>query len=372
MRRPLRPRRLSERLRALAPRPISAIITLVLVLSIGSLGFIMRQGDPNAGETLVRIAMPSLDPTTSSPPAADLTYEEPPNAAALVEENPELARLPEDEGLNEPIQGETIVQEVVGIETNSQIRLAKAPIPGLWEKGPQGPLPRISPNGRKPALAYARPVTREALKGPRIVLIIGGLGLSQSLSERALQLPSEITLALAPYGPSLQKLADAARRDGHELLLQLPMEPLGYPRVDPGPNTLLAGRDAAGNAIRLEWLLSRFQGYFGVTNYLGSRFLQDANARANAQRLVTARGIAWFLPRSAKVIDSPDRAMVMRHLKELEQQAARTGIAVGIGTGLDVTLDALEEWVIGLEARGIHLVPASSLLSGATTLTSSQ
>jgi uncharacterized protein len=377
MRKPLRPKRLSARLRGLAPRPVSLITSLVLIASIGTIGFIMRHGSPDAGEPIVRMNMPRLETQTAAitPPAIEDLTQPPDNdeyfSGGLEPENPDLAPLPSDEPLTENF-GETIVQEVVGVEPERNIRLAKAPIPGLWEKGPQGPLPRISPNGRKPAYAYARPVTKQALQGPRIVLIIGGLGLNEGLSQRAIKLPGEITLALAPYGKRLQNLADQARRDGHELLLQLPMEPIGYPRIDPGPNTLLSGRDATGNPIRLQWLLSRFQGYFGVTNYLGSRFLQDKNALNATKNIITGRGVAWIIPPNAASIDSPDRAMVMRYLNDLEKQAARNGIAVGIGTGLDVTLDALEEWVQGLESRGVHLVPASSLLGGSASLMSAQ
>lgn len=36
------------------------------------------------------------------------------------------------------------------------------------------------------------------------------------------------------------KTATRAREAGHEILLQLPMEPFDYPDSDPGPQTLLA------------------------------------------------------------------------------------------------------------------------------------
>lgn len=250
------------------------------------------------------------------------------------------------------------------------ISLPKAPLPGLSEKGPQGLLPRISADGRKPASAYARPISAQADAGPRIALIIGGLGLNRPLSRRALDLPGEVTLALAPYGDNLQKLADEARSGGHELLLQLPMEPAGYPRVDPGPNTLRAGPEATGNLLRLQWLLARFQGYFGVTNYLGSRFLADAAAVAGTRGEISRRGLAWVMAPQALPIDAPDRAVVMKNLAQLEARAAKGGIAVGVGTGLDVTLDAVDEWARGLSARGIQLVPVSAALAGAPAVTS--
>ncbi|MDP1340887.1 divergent polysaccharide deacetylase family protein, partial [Klebsiella variicola] len=70
-------------------------------------------------------------------------------------------------------------------------------------------------------------------------------------------LPPEVTLSFAPYGPRLQEWIDKAREAGHEVLLELPMEPFGYPQNDPGPHTLLTGGNTAENISRLEWLMSR-------------------------------------------------------------------------------------------------------------------
>lgn len=362
MRRPLRRRGLADRLRALAPRPFTLVASLVILTAAGGTAMVMREDGTLAGEPVVRLAMPQPETATASTDAAATPEEE---------EAPELAPPAPD-----PLPGETVVEEVTPEEAPpapieaAPISLPKAPLPGLSEKGPQGLLPRISADGRKPASAYARPISAQADAGPRIALIIGGLGLNRPLSRRALDLPGEVTLALAPYGDNLQKLADEARSGGHELLLQLPMEPAGYPRVDPGPNTLRAGPEATGNLLRLQWLLARFQGYFGVTNYLGSRFLADAAAVAGTRSEISRRGLAWVMAPQALPIDAPDRAVVMKNLAELEARAAKGGIAVGVGTGLDVTLDAVDEWARGLSARGIQLVPVSAALAGAPAVTS--
>ncbi len=42
-----------------------------------------------------------------------------------------------------------------------------------------------------------------------------------------------------PYGADVERLVARARGEGHEILLQVPMEPFGYPDNDPGPQTLL-------------------------------------------------------------------------------------------------------------------------------------
>ena len=116
-------------------------------------------------------------------------------------------------------------------------------------------------------------------------MIVGGLGISASGTADALaKLPASVTFALTPYGADLEKLAERARSEQHEILLQVPMEPFDYPDNDPGPQTLLASLSSEQNLDRLHWLMSRFQGYVGLINYMGARFT------------VSKQGLTAFLP----------------------------------------------------------------------------
>ena len=108
---------------------------------------------------------------------------------------------------------------------------------------------------------------------PRIALIVGGLGVSASATADAIaKLPGAVTLGFVPYGTDVAALAARARDGGHEILLQVPMEPFDYPDNDPGPQTLLTSLTPQQNIDRLYWLMSRFQGYVGLTNTMGARF----------------------------------------------------------------------------------------------------
>jgi hypothetical protein len=109
---------------------------------------------------------------------------------------------------------------------------------GLLEEGPFGPLPRIGQDGRRPFLAYARPFNLDDRR-PKVAIMVLGLGLQADLTEAALRLPGEVSLHFSPYAPDLAALFERARRGGHEVLLELPMEPSDYPESDPGPQTLL-------------------------------------------------------------------------------------------------------------------------------------
>ena len=117
--------------------------------------------------------------------------------------------------------------------------LAASPIAGLSQPGPSGPLPMIATDGRVPAQAYARPFRPNGK--PRVAVIVGGLGLNAVTTRAAIErLPAEVTLSFVPYADGLQGWIDLARAQGHEVMIEIPMEPTGYPENDPGPYTLLA------------------------------------------------------------------------------------------------------------------------------------
>ena len=66
-----------------------------------------------------------------------------------------------------------------------------------------------------------------------------GLAVSQTGTQEAIEkLPAEVTLAFAPQGNSIGRWMQAARRKGHEIFMQVPLEPFDYPNVNPGRNTL--------------------------------------------------------------------------------------------------------------------------------------
>lgn len=253
--------------------------------------------------------------------------------------------------------------------------LVAAPIAGLFAQGPVGALPIIGPDGRTPAQAYARPAAAAAGK-PRVALIIGGLGLNAATTRQAIDnLPPDITLSFVPYAENLQSWIDQARAAGHEVLLEAPMEPRDFPDNDPGPYTLMADGQPQETTRRLEWLLSRATGYFGVTNYLGSKFVASPGAMGIFEGDLRQRGLAFIddgsaahvgggVPRASAdriVDDQLDGGAIEAQLTALETQASRSGQALGSGFAYPITLQEAARWTQGLSGRGIQLVPASSL-----------
>ncbi len=258
--------------------------------------------------------------------------------------------------------------------------------PALIEATPQGPLPRIASDGRAPMAAYA-PAFAAAKGKPEIALVISGLGISAKATEAALKdLPPGVTLAFAPYAGDVQRWVSEARRLGHEVLLEIPMEPYDFPDSDPGPHTLRPTLDESGNLDRLRWSLTRITGYAGVTNLLGDRFMasDDAlapvmtfltrrglffydsgtNARSAAQGVAGATGAAYM--KSALTIDTIQSGMeVDQKLSELETQARALGAAAGTGFLYPITIERIAAWAKGLSGRGFVLVPASAIVGKA-------
>ena len=114
--------------------------------------------------------------------------------------------------------------------------LPASPIAGFFAPGPAGPLPIIAPDGRTPFEAYRRPFVPD--NRPKVALVIGGLGLNSRATQTAIEaLPAEVTLSFSPYADGLQGWIDRARAAGHEVLLEIPMEPVDFPDNEiPGPS----------------------------------------------------------------------------------------------------------------------------------------
>ncbi len=255
--------------------------------------------------------------------------------------------------------------------------LAQAPLAGLTASGPGGSvLPIIGGDGRAPWKAYARPFTANGK--PKVALVIGGLGLNPAYTRRAIELlPPEVTLSFAPYAEGLQSWIDLARAHGHEVLLETPMEPVDYPQNDPGPYTLLAGGAPAEIVKKTEWVLSRASGYFGVTNYLGGRFVASGPAMSAFSGVLKQRGVAFIddglaarkgagPPRASadRIVDEDLSAeAIARQFAALEAGARSNGQALGSGFAYPVTLESAAVWARSLDARGFQLAPASALLA---------
>jgi uncharacterized protein len=254
----------------------------------------------------------------------------------------------------------------------------------LLEKTRYGLIPVIA-DGLKPFTVYAAETDRaKAGKMPVVAIVIGGLGVGAAKTADAImKLPPAVTLAFTPYGTDPGKLAERARAQRHEILLQIPMEPYDYPDNDPGPQTLLTSLGPEQNLDRLYWHLSRLQGYAGISNFMGARFIATDAVMQPIVREATKRGLGFFddgsAPRSVAAalatslgapfakgdvtIDAVPTPVEIDHaLARLENLAKDRGVAVGTASALPVSIERIGAWTKTLDSHGIMLVPLTTAM----------
>jgi hypothetical protein len=195
-------------------------------------------------------------------------------------------------------------------------------------------------------------------------------------SRRAISLPKTITLSFLPYPETSPALARLAIREGHEVLVHVPMEPVG--NADPGPNALRTDLAAEENVRRLEWNLSRIPGFDGINNHEGSKFTADRQALLPVVGALAAHHVFFLdsrtLPTTQVVsvsrafgvesagrdvflddTDKPDA--IDAQLRATEKVAKEQGVAIAIGHPRANTMDALWRWTGEIALRGYELIP---------------
>jgi polysaccharide deacetylase 2 family uncharacterized protein YibQ len=286
-------------------------------------------------------------------------------------------------GENQPRTGERVEVSLPPASATPSL-LLPAPDPALIEESPDGFLPIIGKDGRQAWQAYARSFDRND-KRPRIALVVSGLGLDRALSQAATdRLAGPITLAFDPYTADMKDAINQARSLGHETLVGLPMEPLDYPRQDPGPLTLLVSLGETQNTERLKRLMASGAGYVGFVTLWGERFSTEKSALLPILETLKQRGLMFVdnkppagnstallasqikLPWAAadRAIDSEDDPATIDHaLADLESTARRNGVALGLAALSPALVDHVATWTATIAGKGLVLAPASAVVN---------
>ncbi len=374
-------RPLGQSVRAPTPRPVrrlgrgQVLATLGVLVAVGASAVIAFGEKPFRKPVVVATPAPQETKpaeTVAQAPAA------PPKTTTQPKKNdgPQIIRVqPTDTGG----QAGIVIQDASAVGQN--LSVAHLPDKALIEDGEGGPLPIRSADGRRPFDVYARPWS--GARGARVAIVIGGLAVSQTGTQSAIaKLPGEVTLAFASQGNSIGRWMQEARRRGHEIVMQLPLEPFDYPNVNPGRSTLTVNASEEENLKNLRWVLSRTTNYTAVMNYMGARFSGDAEAFAPVMAELARRGIGYLDDGSSARSVAPDlarkdgvplaiadtaidgvqeRGAILKKLDELEATARAKGYAVGTGSAFNVTVDAVVSWVNEAKKRGIEIVPISAV-----------
>ncbi|MDA9408319.1 MULTISPECIES: divergent polysaccharide deacetylase family protein [unclassified Bradyrhizobium] len=383
---PRRKRRL--RLPFTAMQLIAVMLGLFLVTFAG---FAIFNKDPLGGEPMMRIAIRDPKATDEKPVASGHGQEIKQEGKQETKEAPKQAS---EQKTVTMIDGSTGARHDVVIGAGEaadkgEAASAAPPVmnggdPKLLEKSRYGMIPAIS-GDLKPFNVYAAEADRaKAAKMPVVAIVIGGLGVGAAKTTDAImKLPGAVTLAFTPYGSDPGKLAERARAQRHEIFLQIPMEPYDFPDNDPGPQTLLTSLTPDQNTDRLYWHLSRMQGYAGLTNFMGARFIATDAAMQPIIREASRRGLGFFddgsSPRSIALqaagslavpfgrgdiaLDAvPTPTEIDRALNKLESTARERGVAIGTASALPVSIERIGAWIKTLNDRGILLVPLTTAM----------
>ena len=380
-----RPRKRRYRFPFTAPQAIAALFGLFLLVFLGVAIF---NRNPMGGEPLATV---SYDPATLP---GEKTAQQPVTAPAATKETA---------APKEPLSGQQTVtiidgssgarqSVIVGPGKDAAAKADSPPTmmaginPKLLETSRYGMIP-VAADGLKSFRAYAAGTDADraaVAKMPVVAIVVSGLGVGAAKTADAItKLPGAVTLAFTPYGSDPGKLVERARAQKHEVLLQVPMEPFDYPDNDPGPQTLLTTLAADQNSDRLAWHMSRFQGYVGIANFMGSRFVATDGAMQPVIKEAARRGLAWFddggSPRSVAGVLAEGQAMpfaradlsidtvptlaeIDRALARLEALAKERGSAVGLASALPISIERIGAWAKQLDSRGIMLVPLTTAM----------
>jgi polysaccharide deacetylase 2 family uncharacterized protein YibQ len=371
--------------------PFSAMQALAVLLGLVLVAFVttaLFTDNPLGGEPVAHIALRKPSAADEKPATAAATHQAEP--AAKVESRPAAAGENKTVTIIDGSSGKR-QDVVIGGDAAGKTDTEAAPAavmagidPRLLEKTRYGMIPVVA-DGLKPFTVYAADADRaKAAKMPVVAIVVGGLGVGAAKTADAImKLPPAVTLAFTPYGADPTKLAERARARRHEILLQVPMEPFDYPDNDPGPQTLLTSLPPEQNIDRLYWHLSRFQGYAGIANFMGARFLATDAVMQPIMREAAKRGLGYLddgsTPRSVAsslaagqampfakadfTIDAvPTSAEIDRTLIKLETLAKERGLAVGVASALPISIERIAAWIKTLDSRGIMLVPLTTAM----------
>jgi len=223
---------------------------------------------------------------------------------------------------------------------------------------------------------------RDLKQLPLVAIIIDDLGYDRKIAKKLSQLNGRITFSILPHSPFQESIARLAHDNGLGTMLHLPMEPVEYPAVNPGPGTLLTTMTPDQLIRQLEKNLASVPYIKGVNNHMGSKMTAESGQMYQIFSILKKRNLYFIDSRtssktlckpSARLFQIPfaqrdvfldhfqDPEFIRKQIKKLIRMAQRNGQAVGIGHPHTITYEILREMMPELEKK-VKLVPASEIV----------
>ncbi len=250
-----------------------------------------------------------------------------------------------------------------------------------FEIYPQEKPPPREPLARKD-IPKSIPPPAPVERRPSVAIVIDDLGYDKKIAQKFAQLDAALTFSILPHSPFQQQIARLAQSKGLEIMIHMPMEPVEYPEVDPGPGTLLASMSPDELIDQLGQNLDTLPGAKGVNNHMGSRLTMESTQMYQIFSVFKQRELFFIDSRttadslgepSARLFQVPfaQRDVFIDHylkpdfirnqIQELIRIAKKNGEAVGIMHPHSTTLRVLQEMLPDLKGH-VRLVPASKVV----------
>ena len=233
-------------------------------------------------------------------------------------------------------------------------------------------------------LIFYPPKVVEKKVGPRVAIIIDDMGSSKRRARELINLEAPITLSFFPLSRNSRKLAQEASEKGKEVILHMPMEPHGFPEINPGKGALLMSMAEGELHRQIHENLEAIPFIKGVNNHMGSRFMEDDQRVSILIKELRGRNLFFLDSRTtpktvgyriAKKMDiktgqrdvfldnnSYDEAEIKKNILALAKIAKTEGKAIGIGHPHPATIKSLREMIPKLKKRGVEIVPLSQIM----------
>jgi polysaccharide deacetylase 2 family uncharacterized protein YibQ len=216
-----------------------------------------------------------------------------------------------------------------------------------------------------------------------VAIIMDDLGRGTRNAKQLLAISQPVTFAILPIEPQAGDVAEMAHAAGREVMLHAPMEPQGYPVIDPGDDALLVGESDDELRTRMASLLERVPYAAGVNNHMGSRFTEDNRAMTAVMAVLRERGLFFVdslttsrsvgavtakhagvavLRRDVFLDNVAEVNAITLQIRRLAEKARRNGSAVGICHPYPQTLQALRQELPKLAGQGIEFVSVAALV----------
>lgn len=220
-----------------------------------------------------------------------------------------------------------------------------------------------------------------------VTIVIDDLGILKGRTRKFIEIDAPLTLSFLPYASQLPELTRLARTKGHELMVHLPMEPKGD--SDPGPHAMLTSLTSDEARVRLAFNLSRFEGYVGINNHMGSAYTEDSQAVEMLLSHIEERGLLVLdsmtssgsvlsplatkknianVTRDVFLDNIQETGYILDQLEKVETMAIRRGQVIAIGHPYSQTIEALNLWLPTLKDKNIVVVPLSQIVKRKYTL----